>query len=254
MTRPVLFVLPLGIILVLLASTSISPAVLAAQISSDGPGLDSRDVLNHSSDGLVVLEAPVLGAQHSPENVHGRASYLPSAGAGAGPIADGSHDGSTARQNVRNIERRARFIDGSFLSTRAAMARGAPSEPSEHGNDPPSQVTRYHDPMGELKHFDTVLKPIITEMKAMKDLSDLGIMTLAVTDFCSKHRATIEGMKKLERLSHILNSAQPSSKLHKKATSTMRKLSAMCYLCDVDEDERRVVSSKHSGAGTAQSA
>ncbi|KAJ3822548.1 hypothetical protein F5880DRAFT_662663 [Lentinula raphanica] len=230
MTRPVL-VLPLGIILIILAST-VSPDVLAAPTSSNGPGCDTTYASNGHSDS-------VDGARDSPDVYDRVSSYLPSAGA----------DGSPARQSLTGnsqVRRRARLVDDPFLSSRAVApehsAYGVPGSPGRGGGGvlpfqaaagkTESPIQNPVKDMADLKEYDTKLTTVYKEMKQIKpkETEDIN-WTPAYANLCSKYRDFIETMN--DRVPLILESAQPSTVLHDKAQTVDESLQGLCTLCDI---------------------
>ncbi|KAJ3778251.1 hypothetical protein FB446DRAFT_714232 [Lentinula raphanica] len=150
MTRPV-HILPLGVLCVVLAS-AISPEVLAAPTSfeklGDGP-IPSNDL------GLL---GPVRARDGLKVDGH-VSSCLSFAGAGAGAGAVHSRnqelDGNAVRRSLRNLKRRADFLDDPFSDTHEA----AEHAPGQRG-DVRSQVFL----------FPRLLRtPIVSSRKTMPD-------------------------------------------------------------------------------------
>ncbi|KAJ3725402.1 hypothetical protein C8R42DRAFT_442548 [Lentinula raphanica] len=223
MTRPVL-VLPLGIILIILAST-VSPDVLAAPTSSNGPRIDTAYASNaHSDSGSGVL--PVVGARDSLDVDDRVSSYLPSAGA----------DGSPARQSLtsNNLMRRARLVNDPFLSSRAVAPEIPGVVPLQaSAGKAKSPIQNPDKDMADLKGYDTELITVYKDIKDMTSIKPQGTKDVSSYDgFCSKYREFIETMN--DRVPLILESAQPSTVLHEKAKKVDESLRGLCALCDIE--------------------
>ncbi|KAJ3833130.1 hypothetical protein EV361DRAFT_954473 [Lentinula raphanica] len=135
MTRPV-HILPLGVLCVVLAST-ISPEVLAAPTSFEKPGdgpIPSNDL------GLL---GPVRARDGLKVDGHVSSCLLfAGAGAGAGAVHSRNQelDGNAVRRSLRNLKRRADFLDDPFSDTHEA-AEHAPGQ----GGDVRSQAVEDAD-------------------------------------------------------------------------------------------------------------
>ncbi|KAJ3765788.1 hypothetical protein FB446DRAFT_435145 [Lentinula raphanica] len=233
MTRPVL-VLPLGIILIILAST-VSPGVLAAPMSSNGPGCDAAYASNaHSDSGSGVF--PVVGAQDSPDVYDHVSSYLPSAGA----------DGSPARQSLtsNNLMRRARLVNDPFLSSRAVAPEIPGVVPLQaSAGKAKSPVQNPNKDMAELEEYDTKLTTVYKDMTSIKPQGTKDVSSY--DGFCSKYREFIEAMN--DRVPLILKSAQPYTVLHYKAQKVDKSLRGLCALCDIEYNPVELAGKARSG-------
>ncbi|KAJ3755914.1 hypothetical protein EV360DRAFT_85451 [Lentinula raphanica] len=232
MTRPVL-VLPLGIILIILAST-VSLDVLAAPTSSNGPGRDTTYASNGHSDS-------VDGARDSPDVYDRVSSYqVPSADASAGGA-----DGSPARQSLtgNSLRRRTGLTDDPILSSRAVApehsAYGVPGSPGRGGGGvlpfqaaagkTESPIQNPVKDMADLKEYDTKLTTVYEDMTSIKPQGTKDInWTPAYANLCSKYRDFIETMN--DRVPLILESAQPSTELHDKAKKVDESLQGLFYV------------------------
>ncbi|KAJ3839535.1 hypothetical protein F5878DRAFT_616127 [Lentinula raphanica] len=230
MTRPAL-VLPLGIILIILAST-VSPDVLAAPTSSNVPGRDTTYASNvHIDSGSSVF--PVVGARDSLDVYDRVSSYLPSAGA----------DGSPARQSLtsNSLMRRARLVDDPFLSSRAVAPEipdVVPLQAAAEKAQTPSSKQKSDKDMAELEEYDTELITVYKDMTSIKPQGTKDVdRTPAFKDFCLKYRKFIETMN--DRVPLILESAQPSTVLHDKAQTVDESLQGLCALCDIEYKKAR---------------